>query len=62
MKFAFTADEHFRSTVPTSRKDDYLDNQHSLIMWLDELSKSIPSLHLGTQFTMQGSDQSQLTL
>jgi len=39
MKFAFTADEHFRSTVPTSRKDDYLDNQHSLIMWLDELSK-----------------------
>ena len=40
MKLAFFADEHFRSTVPVARTDEYLENQHKLILWLGELSKT----------------------
>lgn len=47
MKFAFTADEHFRSTVPVARKDDYLKNQDDIIKWLNELSKKYTMFSCG---------------
>lgn len=38
-KLLLGGDFHFRSTVPTARKDDYLQNQDNLINWLSELAK-----------------------